>query len=265
LLIYFLINKKTGTQWDVSIPVTSWDVITHFLLIQDLFSETHAKINHAFWSISVEWRIYFIFPLLLIGWRRWGPFRITMCAILASTFLWYALTQTNLNFSSMSPHYLALFAFGMYSAHISKSSMKQYVVIRKKNIWTFAVPVFLILIISTMASSEIQRYFSPLYTDYLVGLGSACLLIALSSGHLWKIRKIFSWKPLVFIGTFAYSIYLIHAPLLQLVSQYFVDPLGLSTSGSLLLFFTLGIPAIIGCAYLFYLLAERPFVNKKAR
>ena len=263
LMIFFFINEKTGTQWDVSIPVTQWDIITHILLIQDIFYDTSGKINHVFWSISVEWRIYVLFPLLLFAWRKWGPFRTVALALLGSTFLWYALTQTSLNFYSMSPHYLALFSFGMAAAYISRSSMKRYSTIRKNYRWNLIVLFFFSLIVLIISSPGIQRHLSPLYTDLIVGSGAACFLIALESGHLTNIRKTLSWKPLVFIGTFAYSIYLIHAPLLQLISQFLIEPLGLSAVPSILLFWIAGIPLIVGGAYLFYLFAERPFLSKQ--
>jgi peptidoglycan/LPS O-acetylase OafA/YrhL len=263
LLIFLFINEKTGTQWDVSIPVTNWDIITHILLIQDMFGETSAKINHVFWSISVEWRIYFLFPLLLMGWRKWGALRTTALTVLASTFFWYALTQTNLNFYSMSVHYIGLFAFGMCAAYISKTSIKRYMLIGKSKWWPRAVFMTGILIAFTMASEKIQRNFSPLYTDYLMGFGSACFLVAVSCGHLPKFRQTLSWRPLVFTGTFAYSIYLIHAPLLQVISQFIIKPLGLTIAGSMLVLVALGIPAIVGSSYVFYLVAERPFINKK--
>ncbi|RYG91671.1 MAG: acyltransferase, partial [Alphaproteobacteria bacterium] len=81
LLVIFLfsINHKTGTHWDISVPVTLSSLLTHLFLLQDAFGDP--KINHAFWSISVEWRIYFLFPLLVLGWRRLGAVPTTILAI----------------------------------------------------------------------------------------------------------------------------------------------------------------------------------------
>jgi len=42
LLISTLIGQKAGTHWDVSIPVTEKGIITHLLLIQDVFT-THPQ------------------------------------------------------------------------------------------------------------------------------------------------------------------------------------------------------------------------------
>lgn len=72
-LIAVAIGHKTGTPWDTSVPVTKQGLLTHLVMLQDAFRLTWAQINSPLWSVSVEWRIYFCFPLLVWGWRRFGP------------------------------------------------------------------------------------------------------------------------------------------------------------------------------------------------
>ena len=84
VLIFAIIGQKTGTHWDESIPVGGKDIFTHLFLIQDLFHDTSSTINHAFWSISVEWRIYFLFPLLVLAWERFGPILTSLFAVIVS-------------------------------------------------------------------------------------------------------------------------------------------------------------------------------------
>src|SRR6185436_20177965 len=43
----------------------------HLLLVHDALSPF--AVNSALWSIAVEFHIYLLFPLLVIGWRRFGP------------------------------------------------------------------------------------------------------------------------------------------------------------------------------------------------
>ena len=43
-------------------PVAAKDVVVHFFLIQDAVENTPP--NGVFWSIAVEWHIYFLFPLV---------------------------------------------------------------------------------------------------------------------------------------------------------------------------------------------------------
>ena len=46
------------------------DFFVHLFLVQDAIGNVSP--NGAFWSIAVEWHIYFLFPLLLVGFRRFG-------------------------------------------------------------------------------------------------------------------------------------------------------------------------------------------------
>ena len=64
------ISADTGTHWDAALPVTVKGVVLHVLLLQD-FALT-GQINHALWSIALEWHIYFLFPLILWLRRRLG-------------------------------------------------------------------------------------------------------------------------------------------------------------------------------------------------
>jgi peptidoglycan/LPS O-acetylase OafA/YrhL len=98
--------------------------------------------------------------------------------------------------------------------------------------------------------------------DYFVGTVTLIvLLVASRSSDIWLFRLL-AMRPLAAIGVFAYSIYLIHAPLLQVIWQYVAYPLHLSNAWTFLVLTAFGGPIIVGCAYLFYLSFERPFVNK---
>ena len=94
-----------------------------------------------------------------------------------------------------------------------------------------------------------------------MGTATLALLVVSSQPHGGWFFHTLSGRFLPFIGTFAYSIYLIHAPLLQVVWQYFLHPLHLSNLWTFAILIGIGCPAIVGCAYLFYLICERPFVN----
>ncbi|MCC9136546.1 acyltransferase family protein [Pontibacter silvestris] len=265
LLIATLIGQDTGTIWHKSIPVTSWDIVTHLFLIQDVFEDTFSTINYAFWSISVEWRIYFLFPLLVLSWRKLGPFTTTLATILLTPMLWLALLPTDLNtgINGVSVHYVALFTLGMLAAHISFSEQALCARLRDKLPWK-AIAVAVILVgLSKFALERATGLTLWILTDIMIGIAAAGLLLTITSGKLPLLHKFLSWQPLVFIGTFAYSIYLIHAPLLQVLSQYMVAPLNLSPLAGILSLFFFSFTLILGASYLFFLVAERPFMRKK--
>ena len=76
----------------------------------------------------------------------------------------------------------------------------------------------------------------------------------------WTARFL-GCKPLVFIGTFAYSVYLIHAPLLQVLWQGPFAPLQAQPLAMLAALTLLGTPLILSAAYVFFLVFERPFLR----
>lgn len=97
--------------------ITYLGVITHLLLIHDLFHQTALQINGVLWTISVEWRIYFLLPLVVYLWRKIGPAATTITAVLLSYLLFRTMQHTPLNVMDVfgegaCPQYIGLFVMG---------------------------------------------------------------------------------------------------------------------------------------------------------
>ncbi|ALI99768.1 hypothetical protein DC20_13280 [Rufibacter tibetensis] len=186
--------------------------------------------------------------------------------MIISSALWLILEQTNFDNGEtvISPHYLALFTFGMLAANetlVDRNHKKRLIsAFSEKAIYILStVTVLLIMILE-----HLRIYEAPYpYTDILIGISCMGLLVSLSTGGLKYVTKCLSWKPIAFMGSFAYSIYLIHAPLLQIQYQYIVNPLNLSPLHGVLFYLLVGTPMIIGFAYLFFLVAEKPFIRRR--
>jgi peptidoglycan/LPS O-acetylase OafA/YrhL len=266
VLIFTIIGQKTGTHWDESIPVGGKDIFTHLFLIQDLFHDTNSTINHAFWSISVEWRIYFLFPLLVLAWKRFGPILTSLLAVIVSLGIQFLLRDSSyFNFSpwGICPHYVGLFTLGCLSAEIAFSQQRLSYTLRQNLPWQALtlLGAGLILLVSHKGILLGKNVPWPLQ-DLMVGLWAMVLLVALALPQETVLKSLVSWKPLSFCGTFAYSIYLIHAPLLQVLSQYLLTPLGLVPFLEFILLVTVGLPLILALSYGFYWFCERPFLSK---
>jgi peptidoglycan/LPS O-acetylase OafA/YrhL len=89
------------------------------------------------------------------------------------------------------------------------------------------------------------------------------LLAASRPGRLNPIHIALNWRPLVWVGGFSYSVYLIHAPLLQVIWQYGLRPLGLGALPTYLALVALGLPLIVAASWGFWYVCERPFLNSK--
>ncbi len=95
-------------------------------------------------------------------------------------------------------------------------------------------------------------------SDFVVGTAMVPLLV-LGVQHpavVWLL----SWRPLVFLGTFSYSIYLVHAPLLILIDHEVIARLHWQGTYAFVVFLLL-LPSVLALAYGFFWFAERPFLR----
>jgi peptidoglycan/LPS O-acetylase OafA/YrhL len=276
LLIWLFIGQKTGTHWDMSIPVTGQDILTHALLIQNFVVATEFKINHAMWSIAVEWQIYFLFPLLVLLSRHLSALLVAALVCIGAFFAIEALPgelSSHLSYPviysiQLLIDYLGLFAVGMLGATIAFASHRVFAALRRYVPWTL-LAVGGLTAVYILARHNGEELFIPPFPeldkmDLLVGASTTALLLAAVRPGRTLVGAILGWKPLAKVGTFSYSLYLIHAPLLQLIYLRGIAPLHLSRLFSLGMLVALGIPLIVGSAYLFFLVCERPFLNLPA-
>lgn len=276
LCIWLLIGQKTGTHWDFGLPVTPRDVLMHVVLLQDIFAQF--KINSVFWSIAVEFRIYILFPLFVVLLREGRALPLLALGVLAPLIYYLRVGGTlfpqsgdlaalNQGFTGIAPSYICLFALGMLAARLACAPRREGASPPRAFPWTAAA---IALFASIIALSYLfGGYFG--FTNYrwavldlLVGLCAFCVLVRCALPRQTALRRVLGWRPLAFVGTFAYSIYLIHFPLEQIIWQYLIHPLGLNAYGTFVVMLPVATPLILGASYLFFLIAERPFLHARA-
>ena len=257
VLICLLVGQPTGTHWDNALPVTVHTVVTHFLLIQDCFRYDFGTINHVFWSIAVEWRLYFFFPALVWAWARLGPIKATLLGILTALLLArgiFHFAQDTLHFE-----FLGIFSEGMLGAAIAYSDTPFFLRLRR---WPWG---WIVICLTVVMNAPL--HLTLLYTRagfFIIGFWLMSFLVFASDPKSWLNRWL-SVRPLAFMGTFAYSIYLVHAPLLQVIWQY---PFAFLQDHPVRMFCVLvfpGIPLVLAICYLFFLCCERPFLVGKRK
>jgi len=262
LLIATIIGKPTGTLWDVPIKADWRAVVAHLLLLQDFFRT--GLINYVFWSIAVEWHLYFLFPALVWGIRRFGAPRVAAVALLVGYALRFGFDGTRV--ARANPHYLGLFCFGMLAAYVVRSPRPEFARARASQGWMWLAAGALAVTAALCGVWGLEASETRFqYLDLPVGVMAAATLVHSSAGRTRWLTRFLSFRPLVFVGTFSYSVYLVHAPLLQVIWQYGLNPLGMRRDVMFVSLLTLGLVLVLGFAYLFFRICEEPFMGSSAR
>ncbi len=261
LLIWTVLGKPTGSLWDYPLQVDAAAILAHLLLVQDLIGTS--RINYVFWSIAVEWQIYFLVPFMAWAWRRFGASKV----VVASLVIGYALRLTfdDTRLTRAHPQFIGMFALGMAAAYVVRSADAPFVKLRERFAWnTLALSALAVAIGLTLwwgiGWSEARFH----WLDIPVGIMTAAALSAAGSRPTSALARTFSWPPLVLLGTFSYSLYLIHAPLLQLMWQYCLLPLGLSREAMMSCLMTVGLGFVALTSYAFFRVFEAPFMRAPA-
>ncbi|MDT3405066.1 acyltransferase family protein [Mucilaginibacter terrae] len=278
VLVLFFIGGQTKTFWSNSLPMTVPNIFTHVFFVNDILKSHTYKINYSLWSIPVECRIYLFFPLLLLVRRRWGALPTLGLAVLVSVVLLGVMAglkqfyhDVNLTTPGVNP-YIILFTLGMLAADISFGTDERYQKLKQVR-WGLLIVACTVVFVVFKAFARyihLNEVAETEIADVLFGALSFCILTSCSlknfKGGLARVLyRFLEWKPLVFIGTFSYSIYLIHAPLLQLLSVYVIRYLHLKRSASGLVLMLAGTSVIVIIAYGFFRLFEKPFMNSKKK
>ncbi len=225
------------------------------------------SLNPAFWTLPIEWRWYFVLPILILLWRRIGGAGLLLCLVpisLLSIFLFMPSHLVRLQ-TIVSPllSYLSLFGFGIWAASLAAGQEKYSWERRIKPLATVGV-VLTLLIVVALAPLYSSHYDGERGLLRLLTWGPFCFFLVLAATQEGRIRQLFSWHPLVGVGTFSYSLYLVHEPFLYIVAAFVLSRHWLTSW--VLLWQIIIIPTVlVGFSYLFFLVAEKPFLRRPVK
>ena len=216
--------------------------------------------NAPLWSIAVEWHIYFTLPLLAWAWRRWGALRgVTGAACLAflGIFASHHLGRPTLVF-----HFYVMFYTGCGAAWVSQATAPRAALYRSLP-WP-TISVALVALFTCLCAGEGIWEFSR-HVDYLSLVWAGILataLIALAGPQPSRVRELLSAGPLTRAAGFSYSLYLLHWPVLAVVSGLWLSP-KMSFAAHYWLMVLIGLPTSCLLAYISSLVFERPFLGSR--
>jgi peptidoglycan/LPS O-acetylase OafA/YrhL len=149
---------------------------------------------------------------------------------------------------------MGLFGMGVVAAHITanKPARAPY--------WRLLALLAAALALVAITRSGEGTPDSNLWpADLIVGTAIALMFVTSDGEKLTWTARFLSLRPIVILGTFSYSLYLVHGPLVALVGA----ALQRVNAGVTLSAIAWGATVVIvpALAYCFYLVAERPFLS----
>jgi peptidoglycan/LPS O-acetylase OafA/YrhL len=245
-------GSQEGMPFVQYLPVTWENVLAHLLLVHNLSPDWMYKINGVLWSISAEVQLYVIFPILVWISFKLGRWAVLLLGIAAS----YGILAVYPASVKLYPWYIGLFCLGIFAAHLAYRPAER----------VGPRPGIALLVAALgfggCVFACIEMLSMPI-RDAGIGLAVASVLYAGTVTPWARICSVFGWKPLVWIGAFSYSLYLMHHPIQQIVYVY--RPVGIEGEAAGFLFLMgVGLPLIVVGCWLFAIAFEFPFVRRRA-
>jgi peptidoglycan/LPS O-acetylase OafA/YrhL len=258
------VRAATGRSVAGVPEITVGQVVSHLFMVHNFSLAWMGSINASFWTLALEWQLYLIFPLLVWGFRRWGPAR-TVAAVLALTLAYRTWVYRTQDVSRLEVGYLYSYALPGRVFEFVLGMVAALALARLSGVpgpeWPrryLAVAVAFGLLGVFVAHR--WTLFSPV-TDVVWGLAFFCLVMygggRSAAGGGWLDSR-----PLVALGFISYSVYLIHEPLIR-GAYSALQHLPLSPVATLLLFELVAAPLLIGIGWLFFRIIEAPFLRKR--
>ncbi|HKT03529.1 MAG TPA: acyltransferase, partial [Rugosimonospora sp.] len=259
-LVFSLIIAWTVVpQPDTPVP-TGKSVVVHALLLQDIVGSPSP--NGAFWSIAVEAQLYLVFPLMLLVLRRAGA--LAMLGAVGGVVAIVGLLAPHMSIVDklmrLTPQFAVLFACGIVGAGIVVAGDR---VRRLPWHWFAAMSLVPVLVLMAVQGSAwtVAHYF---WVDIALGPAVTLLLVAVATRRPKPFVWLLDTPPVRSLGSFSYSLYLIHAPIVVVVNEKIVAPhlgTGLGAFGATL---AIAVPVSLLVARGFAAVFEIPFTRHRS-
>ena len=228
LTIVAIVFWRLGVPFPSSMPAHGFTAIDVFkqMFFLDYNGLPHL-LTRAFWTLQIEFRWYFAFPLLLFVWAR-SPKAFGL--IIVATLV---LAMTNAGSSDLN--FLPAFMLGIVAAELQ---------ITKPRWALLALPAFILLLpygvfgVAPIPGSHVWHLLS--------------FLFVVAAGNIALLTRILSVRLITLVGLTSYSTYLVHEPVITFLEAH----------GSAALM--AGIVSVL-CGFGFWWVAERPFVETSVR
>jgi peptidoglycan/LPS O-acetylase OafA/YrhL len=234
----------------ISVPIPSFASVVASLLFLD---ERVQLINGSFWTLMVEFRWYFAFPLLLALWVR-AP-RAFFAVGLASFVLYNFTRARGVDLGTLPGFMLGIVAADLQLGGAATRGWGEHV---KR--WALPAAVACAALgVAVEGQARIPGFDGNdvlfAYQPTILGWQLAFFFLVVAAGNLRALRGLLALKPLVATGIASYGLYLVHEPAIEVVTSRLQGPKG----------FVLAIVVALVTGFTFWALAERPFTTGPLR
>ncbi len=238
---FYYLHGNFGTVTEP--PIGALTVWSHLLLIQNWIPAELYTLAGPFWSIALECQIYLLFPLVVLLRRRSGPWVMLFSFMAISYVLFRSLHGVG------QPQFLGSFVIGVVGAEMAFRPAYRKLL----------VPA---MVLSAGAAAGLHLSTTILQALTSVFCASGMAFLAHRQGH--PVRRVLGWPPLAWVGTFSYSIYLLHAILLKLCMLLIWErwpQFGRTLQPAYVAWLVCTLVVITAASYGFHCLFERPFMS----
>lgn len=236
-------------------------VLVYGALVQDA---VHANSpNSAFWSIAVEAQLYLVFPLLLLLRRRIGA-AAAVGAVLAAVLVVKGFSDQVPLFASLlhlTPEFAVLFTVGVVAAGVLDTRRERLRRVPWAPLAGIGLAAFVLWLVLAGPVWTVNHYFA---VDLVLAAPIGCLLAAVALGAPAPLVRLLDTAPVRGLGRFSYSLYLVHVPIVTVVSRLVVPHLAPAGTPAFLVTLVIAVPAALVFARLFAAVFELPFVKHRS-
>lgn len=238
--------------FSVLFRVGKFDFITHLAFLHSLHEWTFFSINPSFWSLSLEFHLYLIFPLFHFFLSRVGALKTGFIVSLVTAFFHHLLSPLfGKVYDPIMVHNLP-FAFWVFwgsGAWLADLHMKGKVLFRRRSTILLAGIPFLFLTVYVQPMNILRWW---IFSFYFLALIEAAVK---KEWELNPLVKLFAWT-----GTISYSIYLWHQPLIKKITPRLINFFNFSSRPLVFCIFALAafILFIVPMSFLSYRFTELP-------
>jgi len=200
-------------------------------------------LNTSFWTLMVEFRWYFVFPLLLAVWVK-SP-RAFLAIGIASVVLFEYTRARSVDLGTLPGFMLGIIAADV---HIRSHAIDRWA------LFLTVISVMVALAVengATIPSADRAFYPWP-YQPTILAWQLAVFFFVVAAGATAPLARILSARSLIATGVASYSIYLIHEPLVSFIVAHFHRTM-LAMAGA-------GIGAV-AAGFAFWAVCERVFTE----